>query len=286
MRRLLVPCALATLSALIMASSFAELLAANTPWFARGDQGFSFLPIVTDPTALGTPPGAGTEGWFVWWLFATRQSFGAALVSALLAVLTGTLLGLFASFGPAAFDTLLARLVEFGAALPALLLAPILQLLADLPLTTALVASIAVGGSLETARSVRGHVRSADQRGFVTASRALGGKRMGPFQRHILGSLLEPVSMALAMTAAALIGLEAALHFLDLSEVPLVSWGAALASAPFSVRSLLAAVSAIAAVVSLYLAGSSLQQGVLRRAHTGQKGASVSRRAARPSATG
>ncbi|MFT8246565.1 ABC transporter permease [Roseomonas sp. BN140053] len=175
-------------------------------------------------------------------LLGARVSLAVGLCTALLAAALGTALGLLAAWRGAWVDAVLMRLADGLLALPAL---PLLVILAaadtaaiGLPRGEAaadvarIVLILGAFGWVGVARLVRASARGVLARDWVRAARALGASEARVLRRHVLPSLLAPVSVAAALTAAGAILAESTLSFLGLGiQPPTPSWGNMLANA-------------------------------------------------------
>ena len=170
-------------------------------------------------------------------LYGGRISLLTGLVAAFLSLSLGLLWGTLAGFHGGWVDRLLMRGGELFLALPWLYL--LLGVRALLPLHISpmqafflLVAIIGAVGWARPARTIRGVVLSARERGFVLAARGFGASSWYLMRRHIL-----PLTWSVVLTQATIlipqyIVAEVTLSFLGLGVgEPVPSWGNMLAEA-------------------------------------------------------
>jgi len=174
-----------------------------------------------------------------------RVSLAVAALTATLAALFGTTIGLISGYYGGTADSALMRLTDGVMALPLL---PLLIVLAaadptrlgippDLaqsePMAVARLALIVACVSWTgVARLVRGSTLSARARDHVRAAEALGAGPVRVMVRHILPDVASPVVVAATLSVGHVILIESALSFLGLGlRPPLASWGNMLTGA-------------------------------------------------------
>ena len=158
-------------------------------------------------------------------IYGSRVALLVGVLSALIAVVGGLLLGTVAGFAGGWLDAVLMRGIEILLAFPYLLLA--LAIVAALG-TGALNTTIAVGiwGVPAVTRIVRGSVLALRETEYVGAARALGAPVTALLRRHILPNIVPSLIVYATLFMANAILLEAALSFLGLGvQPPTASWG-------------------------------------------------------------
>jgi peptide/nickel transport system permease protein len=158
-------------------------------------------------------------------IYGSRVALLVGVLSALIAVGAGLLLGTLAGFVGGWLDAVLMRGIEILLAFPYLLLA--LAIVAALG-TGALNTTIAVGiwGVPAVTRIVRGSVLALRETEYVGAARALGAPVTALLRRHILPNIVPSLIVYATLFMANAILLEAALSFLGLGvQPPTASWG-------------------------------------------------------------
>lgn len=159
-------------------------------------------------------------------IYGTRVSLLVGALSALIAIVIGTTVGLLAGYYRRA-GVLLMRMVDVILVLPFL---PLLIVLAAY-LGRSLMNTILVIGLLiwaGTARVIRAQVLSLANRDYVLAAHAVGAGNRHILLRHLLPQvLLLAVGQFVEATSAAIL-LESSLSFLGLGDPLQKSWGAVL----------------------------------------------------------
>ncbi len=166
----------------------------------------------------------------------TRVSQGAstslwvASVSALVAGLIGSTVGLVAGYAGGLLDDVLLRVAELSQVMPQFLVALVAAALFG-PSRVVLIGVLTVTFWPTTARLTRGEVLSLREQEFVEAARAQGAGRARILVRHILPNALPVIVTNTSFQAGAAVLIEAGLAFLGLGDRNVVSWGAMLSDA-------------------------------------------------------
>jgi ABC-type dipeptide/oligopeptide/nickel transport system permease subunit len=203
------------------------------------------------------------------WFDGARLALAATAAVVVTALGPGLALGAAAALGPRWIAAGTSRALEVAGALPSVIVAVVLRSLGPPRWDFAVfVLVLAALRSLETARVVRASVLALESEDFVMAARALGSGPVRLFRRHLLPHLLGPALASAAVTAAAIVGLDAALAFLALgSRAP--TWGTQIAAAAEQKAfglAFLPSVSLALLTVCLYVAADALDGRVrLRR---------------------
>jgi peptide/nickel transport system permease protein len=170
--------------------------------------------------------------------FAGRISLVVGVVTTMLVLLIGGLVGVLAGYYGGWVDTLLMRFVDLMLAIPSL---PIL-LIASKMLSTSRVMENIFGKGLDSvvtiiivlaifswmgiSRLVRGSILSLRSLDFVEATRALGASNRRIIMSHLLPNSLAPIIVAATLGVGEFIIAESALSFLGLGiRDPIPSWG-------------------------------------------------------------
>jgi len=180
-----------------------------------------------------SPPSArhwlGTDDvgrdYFVRLALAGRVSLSLALVSALLAMVVGSTVGLVAGLRGGWVDTVLMSGIDILLSFPSMLLA--LGVVAVFsPDTTTLVAVLALVTVPHFARVVRGRCLELREREFVQSARVSGVAEPMIALKHLLPNVAPLMTIQLANTAAIVVLLESSLSYLGLGvQPPTPSWG-------------------------------------------------------------
>jgi peptide/nickel transport system permease protein len=160
-------------------------------------------------------------------LYAARSSLAAACLSAALAFVSGTLIGLLAGYSSGLLDACLMRVLDILQAFPALLLA--IALVAALgPNLPNLVFTMGLLFMPRFARVARASTLSV--REYITASIGLGVSRARILWRHVLPNIAAPLIVEASLTVTIAILTEASLSFLGLGvQPPDPTWGGMIA---------------------------------------------------------
>lgn len=162
-------------------------------------------------------------------IVAAQTTLGIAAAAAALALVLGTLLGLYAGYVGGRTGRVIMQLSDIVQSFPSLLLALfVLYMLEPRPLNIVLV--LAFGQIPVYLRVARAEVLELRERLFVDAARVLGARPRHILARHI-GPLVLPVVVNIVTIDFALIMLsESSLSFLGLGvQAPAITWGVLVA---------------------------------------------------------
>ncbi|CUA86823.1 ABC-type dipeptide/oligopeptide/nickel transport system, permease component [Gulbenkiania indica] len=160
-----------------------------------------------------------------------RLSLMIGLMSVLMAMIPGVILGLVAAFFPRVVGSLIMRLMDIMMALPSLLLAVAIMAILGPGLINAMIA-IAVVALPAYVRLTRASAMSELNRDYVTASRVAGAGTLRLMFVTVLPNCMAPLIVHATMSFSSAILEAAALGFLGLGvQPPTPEWGTMLASA-------------------------------------------------------
>ncbi len=180
---------------------------------------------------------------------AGRISLAVGIITTLVIVFFGGLIGALSGFYGGWIDTVLMRFVDLMLAIPTL---PILLIAAKMLSTSQVLSHIVIFGKdvgslgsvfmiiivlsafgwMGVSRLVRGSILSLRSLDFVEATRALGANNRRIIIRHLLPNSFAPIIVAATLAVGDFIISEAALSFLGLGiQDPTPSWGNMLTSA-------------------------------------------------------
>ncbi len=163
-------------------------------------------------------------------IYGARFSLEVSVLSRLIAIALGAVLGLLSGYFGGWVDGLIMRLADITLAYPGLLLL-IAVMAAVGPSTAALFVALGVVGWAGVARLVRSQVLSVKERDFVTAIRSLGAKSPTVLFRHLLPNVASQLIVVFTMGLGAAIMAESSLSFLGLgAQPPTPSWGSMISS--------------------------------------------------------
>jgi peptide/nickel transport system permease protein len=176
--------------------------------------------------------------------YAGRISLTVGLLTTVVIVLIGSLVGALAGFYGGWVDTLLMRFVDLLLSLPDLPILLIMSKLLDssgimdgifgpqLGTVATIVLVLSLLGWLTLSRLVRGSILSLRGLDFVEATRALGAGNRRIIMRHLMPNSLAPIIVSATLAVGSFIIAESALSFLGLGiKPPTPSWGNLLQNA-------------------------------------------------------
>ena len=204
------------------------LLAACAPAVAPHD------PLYIDMANKFAPPGhrgfllGGDElgrDVFSRLLYAGRVSLSVGLMTAVITVVAGSILGALAGHYGGALDVAIMRLVDVLLSMPTIFV--LLGLSAFLrPNMFTITLTIGSTSWMAVARLVRGQILSIKQQEFIAAARAIGSTDRRVIFRELLPNALAPVLVAATLNVATAILLESSLSYLGYGiQPPTASWG-------------------------------------------------------------
>jgi peptide/nickel transport system permease protein len=176
--------------------------------------------------SLAYPLGTDRQGISVLSLIieGSRTSLYIGLTAALISMLLGTAVGLWAGYKGAVTDSLLMRLTDAFLVLPWLAFAIVMASILGQS-TFAIILIIGITSWAGTARLVRAQVLSVKERNYIERSRALGSSDYQVVMRHVLPNLMPVIFANTILTIAIAILSESALSFLGLGNPLSKSWG-------------------------------------------------------------
>lgn len=187
-------------------------------------------------------------------LWGARTAVLVAVVSTLISVVLGLLIGVAASYGPRWLDAVILRLTDITMSIPPILLAALIAATIKQPVvnwardvhastgfplfadTTWLDLVIVFGGlSLVFwpvyARLIRGQILSLREKEFVEAARTLGIPRWRIATHHLLPNAIGPVIVQITFSLSTGMVLESSLSYLGIGvQPPQASWGNMISS--------------------------------------------------------
>lgn len=208
--------------------------------FTKEDPNYCTLERSLDPAGAGHPFGFDLQGCDVYArvVYGTRTSLSVGILTTLIVVAVGTLIGAIAGFLGGWVDSVLSRIVDIFMAIPMLLGAiVVLQMFRTTGSIWKVVLVLALFGWVSTARIARGAVLSSKNLEFNTASTALGSTPMRNLFRHILPNSLAPIIVIATTSLGSYIVSEATLSFLGIGlPTTTVSWGGDISNAQTLLR--------------------------------------------------
>lgn len=208
--------------------------------FVSADPTFCELKHSFGDPAPGHPFGFNRQGCDIYarTVYGARASVTVGVLTTLLVLVLGVIVGALAGFFGGWADTLLARITDIFFAVPFVLAAiVVMQMFKGRSSILTVVLVLAVFGWPQIARITRGAVMSVKNEDFVTAARSLGSGRFAILVRHVLPNAAAPIIVTATVQLGSFIVAEATLSFLGIGLPPtVVSWGADIAAAKDALR--------------------------------------------------
>jgi peptide/nickel transport system permease protein len=186
----------------------------------------SFSPIPEAPSSdyvLGTT----SSGYDVLYglVWGTRTAFRIGLIVVGISLVLGLVVGGLAGYLGGWVDEILMRFTDVVIAFPSLVLAIVIVTLLGQTLTNVIVA-ISLVAWPNYARVIRGEILKVKSLDYVESARALGGRGLRIFFRHVLPNTLAPLIVVASLDMGSVVLTAAALSFLGLGP-PLgyADWG-------------------------------------------------------------
>jgi peptide/nickel transport system permease protein len=192
-----------------------------------------YSPTTPDLGAVLAPPGPhhlmGTDNLgvdlFSEVLYGGRISLSIGLLSALVAVSLGGLIGSVAGYYRGWVDAVLMRLTDVALSVPLLFIVLLLALLSG-PRPSTVVAIIGATAWMVPARIVRAQFLTLREREFVEAARACGQPDRRIIVREVLPNAMAPLIVNATLLVGQAIVIEAVMDFLGAGLTPPnISWG-------------------------------------------------------------
>ena len=221
------------LGIIVLLALLAPVISPELPTVQHDIVATRFLaPFATDGDGALHLLGTDRLGRDVWGrlLHGARISLAVGILTMLMSLLIGVLVGSVAGFAGRGLAAILLGLTDFALGVPRVVL---LLLLAALwqPSATQVVLVLGLTGWMPIARLVYSETRSQLRRPYVEGAFALGAGRRRVLVRHILPHAAPPVLAAVTLGIGNAITLEAGLSFLGLGvQPPTASWGSLIAS--------------------------------------------------------
>ncbi len=211
---------------LLVAVGFA-VMAISAPWWAPYD------PYAMAADALLSAPGPahwlGTDPFgrdiLSRLMHGARLSLQVGTMAAGLALLAGTVIGMWAGYGGPRVDAVWSRIMDVWFAFPDILLALVIMAILG-PSTVNVMIAIGIVYTPIFARLARAATLTVKQHTYVEAAYGMGVRPVVILARHILPNISAPLIVQTSLSFAFAILAEAALSFLGLGVEPdAPSWG-------------------------------------------------------------
>ena len=271
---------------------FVSGMALLSPWISRYDDNEPFQtvnpqykptanpieiaqnPLLSTPTTLTRFEAPSWDHWFGTDGFGrdiyARIVIGSQLAiiigigASIIAVASGTAVGLISGYLGGWFDTVIQRFVDAIQAFPGLVLLLLLASLLDEPNIPLTVGALGFLGFATSVRIVRASVLSVSQMTYVEAARSYGSTDWRIMARHVFPNIIASVLVVFSISIGAYILAEASLSFLGLGPGEKTTWGKMVNSGRNSVElhpweSLFSGAFITLAVLGFNLAGDALR---------------------------
>jgi peptide/nickel transport system permease protein/oligopeptide transport system permease protein len=163
-------------------------------------------------------------------ILGARISLEVSVLSRLISLVIGTILGLAAGYFGGRLDSVIMRSADVTLAYPGLLLL-VAVMAAVGPSLVSLIVALGIVGWAAVARIVRAQVLSIKEREFVLAVQSLGGRPERIIVRHLLPNCVSQLVVVFSMGLGMGIMAESSMSFLGLgAQPPLPSWGSMISS--------------------------------------------------------
>ncbi|MBI1779623.1 MAG: ABC transporter permease [Proteobacteria bacterium] len=252
---------LAVLMIVILVAALAPIAYPAGPWEMAGapfERPFGReFPLGTD--MLGRDITAGI-------VHGARVSLMLGVISTLVAVSLGIVLGAFAGYYGGVVDDALMRFTEFFQTIPSFVFSVVLVAIFR-PSIRSIIAAIAIVSWPPVARLVRGQFLSLRSREFVEAAIIIGQSNLRIIWTQILPNAISPIIVTASLNVASAILLESALSFLGLGDPNLMSWGYMIGASRTVIRtawwmSTFPGIAIFLAVLALNLVGEGLNDAL------------------------
>jgi peptide/nickel transport system permease protein len=163
-------------------------------------------------------------------LYGARTSYLVGVLSVLMSVSIGIVVGALSGYYGGWVDDILMRITEIFQVMPRFFLALFVVAIFGANIW-GIIFVIGVLNWAEIARLLRAEFMAVKQRPFVTAAHAYGANDMQIIVHEILPNAISPIIVAGALQVASSVLLEAALSFLGVGDPNVMSWGTMLHTA-------------------------------------------------------
>lgn len=198
------------------------------PWLAPSSLGDFDLKLALQGPTAGHLMGYDEDGrdLMTLVLWGARISLGISLITVLVTVSLGTLIGGLAGFKGGRLDEAFIFVTDVFLAFPSILLVIALAAFQAKMSVSQVILILCVVGWVTYARLVRGQVLALKNRDFVYAARIVGCRLPRIFARYLIPNLAGPLLVQATFGMAGVIIAESTLSFLGLGVPPDVpSWG-------------------------------------------------------------
>ena len=218
----------------------AVLLAIAPGLFTSTDPRLCELSKSLAPAEPGHPFGFNRQGCDIYArvIYGARASVAVGVLTTLLVVVLGSMIGAIAGFFGGWIDSVLSRITDIFFAIPLVLAAiVVMQMFKEHRTIVTVVLVLGLFGWVSIARITRGAVVSIKNEEFVQSARSIGASSWRILFSHILPNAAAPIISYATVALGTYIVAEATLSFLGIGLPPtFVSWGGDISDAQASLR--------------------------------------------------
>ncbi|ACP31812.1 ABC transporter permease [Corynebacterium aurimucosum] len=218
----------------------AVLLAIAPGLFTNTDPRLCELSKSLAPAEPGHPFGFNRQGCDIYArvIYGARASVAVGILTTLLVVVLGSMIGAIAGFFGGWIDSVLSRITDIFFAIPLVLAAiVVMQMFKEHRTIVTVVLVLGLFGWVSIARITRGAVVSIKNEEFVQSARSIGASSWRILFSHILPNAAAPIISYATVALGTYIVAEATLSFLGIGLPPtFVSWGGDISDAQASLR--------------------------------------------------
>lgn len=184
------------------------------------------------PIRFGGPSSAhwlGTDGLgrdlYARIIHGSRTALYVGLGAALIATVSGVIVGLASAYFGGFVDFFVQRIVDTLQAFPPLVLLLLFGQVVANPTLTVNTIALGILGTASSSRVVRSAVLAVREEVYVLAARTLGASDLRIMMRHIFPNITAPIIVTFTSSIGIYILVEATLAFLGLGDPTVPSWG-------------------------------------------------------------
>ncbi|KHO30196.1 ABC transporter permease [Corynebacterium minutissimum] len=218
----------------------AILMAVVPGLFTNTDPRLCELSKSLAPAEPGHPFGFNRQGCDIYSrvIYGARASVAVGVLTTLLVVVLGSLIGAVAGYFGGWIDSVLSRITDIFFAIPLVLAAiVVMQMFKEHRTIITVVLVLGLFGWVSIARITRGAVVSIKNEEFVQSARSIGASNWHILFSHILPNAAAPIISYATVALGTYIVAEATLSFLGIGLPPtFVSWGGDISDAQASLR--------------------------------------------------
>jgi peptide/nickel transport system permease protein len=200
----------------------------GAPWVAPYDPNVQDIPHRLAGPTLAHPLGTDQYGRDIFSrvIYGARISLFIGVLSVLVGMSCGTVLGLVAGYWRGVVDLIICKIVDVLMSFPMLLLAMAVVAILGTSMTNSILA-VGIASVPRFARLARGQALALKNSEYIVAVRALGSNPLRILVFHLLPNILSPIVIMGTLYLATAIIMEANLSFLGLGvQPPTATWGA------------------------------------------------------------